>query len=67
MNNYLSMLISPHYFRHYLSAPKNNSIWLRDFTENKIKAAKRVAFLHNILNDAIEEINGIFAIEVSKT
>ena len=44
---------------------KNNSIWLRDFTDNKIKAVKKVAFLHNVLNDAIQEINGIFAIEVS--
>ena len=59
------MLISHDHFRHYLSAPKNNSIWLRDFTDNKIKTVKKVAFLHNVLNDAIEEINGIFTIEVS--
>ena len=39
-------------------------MWLRVNIENKAKVVKKVAFLHNVLNDAIGEINGIFTIEV---
>ena len=57
-------MINEIYFRHYLTASRNNSMWFRVYIENKIKAVKKVAFLHNVLNDAILEINGIFTIEV---
>ena len=42
-------------------------MWRRNYIENNVKAVKKVAFLHNVLNDAIEEMNGIFTIEVSIT
>ena len=51
-------------YRHYLSALQNNEMWIRSYIENKIKDIKKVAFLHNVLNDAVAEINGIFTIEV---
>ena len=52
-------------FRLYLSASGNDEMWQRIHIENKIKDVKQVAFLHNVLNDAIAEINGIFTIQVS--
>ena len=52
-------------FRLYLSASGKDEMWQRVNIENKIKVIKKVAFLHNVLNDAIAEINGIFTIQVS--
>ena len=58
------MMINEMYFRHYLSASRNNSLWFRVHNENKANVVKKVAFLHNVLNDAIAEINEIFSFEV---
>ncbi|CAO1441501.1 unnamed protein product [Diamesa tonsa] len=49
--------------RFYLSAP-TKEMWQRVHIENNIKVVKKVAFLHNVLNDAIAEINGIFTIQL---